>query len=319
MDGLLEANRIIEASYCKLSHVSKGRELSLRKALLVSNTLSKAQETAEIVQMTFMRCDPVSARSSSKLLASMQSNSIEDKAVNQLDLDAGHVRLSQKSRQQPVSPMVTSVTTTQCSVVKDQDDVMDFISRSVLSDILDDSEIESSSTSNKIESPITTCTTSQDVWTTSGPLMTDISNIRSWSCWETPSMKFSSHWYQENGENRPPLSPGKRHHNIAFPVDQDQTTSFTFGCEDSKRFKASIQESTTMDSLCDHLSPEQLCSTPLITYMFGKGFTSPFNNPSIFDWPSFGLCTTEEGSFNKETEVFSHIVSPSKLLPVLAY
>jgi hypothetical protein len=104
--------------------------------------------------------------------------------------------------------------------------------------------------------------------------------------------EFDNTWRWSSGEDvsPAPLSPGKRHRHEAFPYDEKENSLLTEGLlnEDTKRFKASPPEGCPLESLpgfCGYLSPKNLQSAPLITYMFGKGFAEP-SNPSTSDWPS---------------------------------
>ena len=284
MEGFLEANRIVETSLEKLGRVSKGSEMSLRKALLVSKTLCRAQTTAETVQNSLMTTDLQLSRSSSKLLASMQSavSFEEDTAVSHSDLQS---RSNQKVKHQPVSPIVTSTNQLTHEAKDKEDDVMEYISKSVLSNIFTEDDME--------------CSVNDD------------------SSWVGSSVGVdsSSHWSplvqtMDSRDTSPPPSPIKRQHNVAFPAKDEPFSSIVF--EDSKRFKFSSPGiSNSLPGFCDHLSPKNLCSAPLITYMFGKGFGVP-SNPLEMDWPR-----SHSDNLSSNSDLYS--VSPSKLLPVLAY
>jgi hypothetical protein len=290
MDRFLEANRILESSLVKL----KGsRELPLRKALLVSNAISRAQDVAECAQLSFVN-ETGSTRRSSRLLASMQSTDKDDTAV--LEMDSVHLR-PPSARQIPVSPMAL----TRCSAAKEQDDeVMEFISNSVLSDILteSDSEMEAFpelSPANK--------------WAPSS--LNSLSTSKDWPSWTSSATKLSKCNSSEPGLVSPPPSPGKRQHDVAFPGDYHSTLNEQ---DDTKRLKLTTScdsNSLSLPGFCEYLSPCTLCSAPLITYMFGKGFAIP-SSPDQNDWPVFdNINSTPSTDFGN--------VSPSKLFPVLAY
>lgn len=300
MEGFLEANRVVEVSLSKLA--KSNTELPLRKALLISKVMNTAQEAAESAHMSLVRS--TTSRCSSKLLANMQARTVaEDVAVRELDM--GHVR-PWNSKPRTVSPMVTS----QASARTNSDD-MDFESviynNSVLSDILSSNENDMDITRQTSLPPQVVEPSSTSTWESSGPLA-DVSNIRDWSCWFPESHAVSDQ------RSSPPPSPGKRHHSSAFPSSSQGSMPALFAFEvDTKRFKPSPPEGTPVEALpgfCEYLSPKNLCSAPLITYMFGKGFHSP-SDPSISDWPSFN---TQEES-NSADDMWGHLlVSPSKLI-----
>lgn len=285
MEDFIKANRVVEASVSKLGRVSKNKELPLRKALLVSRTLGKAQSAAESVQNSLMITDGCISRGTSKLMATMKSTASpfeEDTVVSNIDLN---IRSYQKLRNQPLSPIVYSNHSSSETKEKPED-VMEFISHSVISDLLADEDMESSSA---------------DRLTTAWTATTSIVNMETASSW--PSLL-------DMDETSPPLSPIKRQHKVAFP-SLDESFPFVNSSEDSKRFKYSSLDSTqSLPGYCDHLSPKNLCSAPLITYMFGKGFGVP-SNPTEHDWPQF------RSQGDSSIDPFS--VSPSKLFPVLAY
>lgn len=301
MEGFLEANRVVEVSLSKLA--KSNTELPLRKALLIAKVMNKAQEAAESAQVSLVRS--ATSRCSSKLLASMQARTVvEDVAVRESDM--GHVR-PWTSKPRTVSPMVTS----HASARTNSEDDMDFESviynNSVLSDILSNDETDmdisgqSSSPLHEIER------SSTSTWVSSGPLA-DVSNTRDWSCWSQ-----EAHFIPDQRSSPPPC-PGKRHHSLAFPSSTQGSVSALFSFQvDSKRFKPSPPEGTSVEALpgfCEYLSPKNLCSAPLITYMFGKGFHSP-SDPSTSDWPSFSSLEESKSADN----VWGHLlVSPSKLI-----
>lgn len=317
MESFLEANRVVEMSLNKFSRVSKGRELPLRKALLISKAMNNAQEVAESAHTSFL--NSVTSRCSSRLLASMQASAdVEDTAVH--ELDPGHVR-SWSNKPRLPSPMATA----QCSrpVVREEtrgEDMMDMesviSSNSVLSDILSDEEDE------------------REMEVSPSAALVDVSNSRDWSSWPevkvTPSvvkplpLGADSRWSTERNVNSPPLSPGKRHHSVAFPaIGENESSLFDLSEEDAKRFKPSPPDRNSLPGLYGYLSPRNLCSAPLITYMFGRGFTTP-SDPTESDWPSSFSSSSLRDTVERETPpvdsgLFSQVLSPSKLCPILAY
>ena len=287
MEGFLEASRVVEVSVTKLGRVPKNSEVSLRKSLLVSKTLFKAQDAAESVQNSLLS-DYSSSKGSSKLLATMRRTASfeEDTAVYYSDL---HSRSSHKFKHQTVSPIVLSTIHPNCDNKEKDEDVMEFISHSVISDLLSEEEEMDFSVERLPSTP--TAASSESSWS---PLIRFTTDVR---------------------ETSPPLSPIKRQHNVAFPSLEDASlsTGVDLELEDTKRFKFSSFDYTdsSLPGFCDHLSHKNLCSAPLITYMFGKGFGVP-SNPSELDWPKL-----EDDPNPTNNSIFS--LSPSKLLPVLAY
>lgn len=302
MDSFLEANRVVESSLNKLGGC---RELPLRKALLVSNAMNRAQEVAESAQFSLMSGPAGTARKSSRLLASMQS--VEDTAVSLLEADAaGHHRPS-LCRPKPISPMALAAQSSPAAK-EQEDEVMEFISNSVLSDILSesDSDMETTTTAAMV-SPLSP--PPSKAWTV--PLI-DVTNSKGWPSWGKP-------WpaAEQPRDVSPPLSPGKRHHAIAFPGEEENDQNDNVQQDEIKRLKLSTLDTSnsnifnSLPGFCQYLSPRTLCTAPLITYMLGKGFNVP-SNPHESDWPSFGT-----SSLSNETNYRN--VSPSKFFPVLAY
>ena len=304
MESFLEANRVVEVSLNKFSHVSKGCELPLRKALLISRAMNKAQEVAESAHTSFLN-SVSTTRCSSRLLASMQSSAdVEDTAVH--ELDPSLVRPCNKPR----LPSPVAMAHCSRSAAAKDDDMMDMetviSANSVLSDIL--------SSNAEVDSDM-------DV---SSPLQ-DLSNSRDWSAtWPAaPAVKqlplgTDTRWTTEKSSSSPPPSPGKRHHSVAFPTIESAFASslFEFTEDDAKRFKPSLPDNnSSLPGLYGCLSPRNLCSAPLITYMFGRGFNTP-SNPSESDWPS----ATHQAMEREHLDLFNQTLSsPSKLCPILAY
>ena len=308
MESFLEANRVVEVSLNKFSHVSKGRELPLRKALLISKAMNKAQEVAESAHTSFLN-SVSTTRCSSRLLASMQpSADVEDTAVHELDPS-----LVRPWNNKPRLPSPVAVAHCSRSAAIKEDDMMDMetviSANSVLSDILSSDEMDVSS-----------------------PLQ-DLSNSRDWSAtWPAaPAVKqlpldTDTMWTTERSSSSPPPSPGKRHHSVAFPSITDSAFSslFEFTEDDAKRFKPSLPENnSSLPGLYGCLSPRNLCSAPLITYMFGRGFTTP-SNPSESDWPTAIHTTHQAMEYSEREHSDTHLFnqslsSPSKLCPILAY
>ena len=315
MESFLEANRVVEVSLNKFSRVSKRQEMPLRKALLISKAMNKAQEAAESAHTCFINSVSTS-RCSSRLLASMQSSAdIEDTAVSMTD--PGLLRPATNKPRQP-SPVATA----QRSVTVREEDVMDMetvdietviSANSVLSDILGSGEEDAA------------------MEVTPAPLG-DLSNSRDWSAtWPEVAagqpvkplpLGTDRRWTAERTSPSPPPSPGKRHHSVAFPsIATSSSSLFDFTGEDPKRFKPSFPENTSpasLPGLYGCLSPRNLCSAPLITYMFGRGFNTP-SDPSESDWPATHTTTLTTNFELFDSHHFSQTLSPQKLCPILAY
>ena len=301
MDGLFEANRLVEVSVTKLGCLHKGGELPLRKTLMISKVLNKAQNIATSAHFSLLQSSsqtPARGSTSSKLLASItkkvetsSSSCFEDDPLPH-PVPQATVRASPKASARELSPIVS------CSSVsrpESGEEAMDFESvNSVLSNILSDSDgTEAPSSDHNLNK------------TRTSPLprpsrfLSDLSNSPSgadWSAWRFDmNAEFDNTWRWTSGEtpsepDDAPLSPGKRHHQEAFPHDEKENSLLADGLlyEDTKRFKSSPPEGCPLESLpgfCGYLSPRNLQSAPLITYMFGKGFAEP-SNPATSDWPS---------------------------------
>ena len=300
MERFFEANRVVESSLFKLNNSS--REMPLRKALLVSKAMNRAQEVADI---SLLNCG--TSRSSSKLLASMQSASVEEDTLVEIESAGAHRPNSAFTRAKPISPMAL----TQCSAVKEQeDDVMEFISNSVLSDILCDENMDDCVSSNSPSCYLSPALPTRQ-WTPS-PL-SDLSN-KDWPSWTTDSWSPLQKSHTRDISS-PPLSPGKRHRHTAFPCEENVDQSEQ---DDIKRLKLSETSACTnifssLPGFCDYLSP-RLYTSPLITYMFGRGLDTSSNEHSISDWPS--LFVHADNSVDYSSNVSS---SSSNFFPVLAY
>ena len=361
MDGLFEANRLVEVSMSKLGCLHKGGELPLRKTLMISKVLNKAQNIATSAHYSLLQTSTKTPTrsSSSKLLASItkkvetsSSSCFEDDPLPQPV--STPVRMTPKASSREPSPIVS------CSNVSRLDngeEAMDFESvTSVLSNILSESDMPPSReptsllrVSSKDENFIKTTRSAAGSTLLSRPnrFLSDVSNTVTtpitgdgWNAWRfgTTNTDPSSTWrWTGMGEVRSaepedspavPLSPGKRHHQEAFPADDKENSLLADGLlyDDIKRFKSCPPEGCPLESLpgfCGYLSPKNLQSAPLITYMFGKGFAEP-SNPSISDWP-----TTFTPRLNKEQSEVSaqtdnHFTphfqtSAVKFSPILAF
>lgn len=109
MEGFLEANQVVEISLSKLANIKRTGGFSLRKTLMVSKVLGRAQETASSAQNTFLANHTSSSRGSSKLLASFTSNQ------NNLDsLPVNHQTMKNYSKER--SPIATESHELDCVV-----------------------------------------------------------------------------------------------------------------------------------------------------------------------------------------------------------
>ena len=325
MDGFLEANRVMEVSLTKLNGIHKSGDLPLRKTLLISKVLNKAQDLATSAHFSILRSSSASTTSSSKLLASIS----QDRSNSEETLPTGPARLPARGLRQQ-SPIASAALASSSN----DEDSMDFENvSSVLSDILD---MEMAPTAISCEESVREVDTfasevSQDGGRASKrSKLLDVSNTPEVNNWSSSSWQFElnselrSCWQWTNSENDLSLtvSPGKREHDIAFPFDQENSIFWDNGLEEAKRFKPSPPEGCPLESLpgfCGYLSPKNLQSAPLITYMFGKGFADPINpsDSERCDWPELSL---EDSSATE-----NHFVSPSlqtspvKFNPIMAF
>ena len=325
MDGFLEANRVMEVSLNKLNGIHKSGDLPLRKTLLISKVLNRAQDVATSAHFSILNRNPnVTTTSSSKLLASIS----QDRSGSEETLPTGPARPVRGLRQQ--SPIASAA----LGSSRYDDESMDFDNvSSVLSDILD---IEMAPTAITCEEPahkafipasedsrgdervakrsklldVSNTTKAANNWTSSTwqfELNTELRNCWKWTSEEDMSLT---------------VSPGKREHDVAFPLDQENALFWENDLEEAKRFKPSPPEGCPLESLpgfCGYLSPRNLQSAPLITYMFGKGFAEPSDpNFQHSAWPELSLAdsnTTE----NHLASPPSLQTSPIKFNPIMAF
>lgn len=335
MDGFLEANRVMEVSLTKLNGIHKSGDLPLRKTLLISKVLNKAQDVATSAHFSILnRSSNFTSTTSSKLLASIG----QDRSGSEETLPTGPARPARETR--PESPIASAALGT---TRYDDDESMDFENvSSVLSDILD---IEMAPTAIACEGPAeqkpnafaaesediqpcgervakrsklldvsnTTATTEANNWTSSSwqfELNTELRN-----CWK---------WNNSGEDKSLTASPGKREHEVAFPFDQENSLFWDGELEEAKRFKPSPPEGCPLESLpgfCGYLSPKNLQSAPLITYMFGKGFAEPSDPTSQHSaWPaSLSLEDSSVATENHFASPPSLQTSPIKFNPIMAF
>ena len=333
MEGFLEANRVVEVSLSKLSNIHRSGELPLRKTLLISKVLNRAQNVATSAHLTLINSSST-PRSSSKLLASITKKVTDESAFESDCLPAGSPsRPSKVQREQsPISLRVSK---------PEDEEPMDFENvSSVLSDILDN-ETPAASEENRVVKETCTNLNEQLKSPKRSKLFADISNTRGWDSWQfdlntelkndpTPVHQWSPEPQFEfpSSITTGPVSPGKRNHTQAFPFPENDNTFLFDIWDDSKRFKPSPPEGCPLESLpgfCGHLSPRNLQSAPLITYLFGKGFTEP-SDPSTADWPSDFAHDSEHGLSNESAAnrpyFENHFPTPiqtSPVTPILAF
>jgi hypothetical protein len=331
MEGFLEANRIVEVSLTKLTSIHKTGDLPLRKTLLISKVLNKAQEVATSAHLSLIRSPPSNSTRSSKLLASISRDN-EQYTSDESRLLPRSVKL--QSRQ--TSPIASANNVRHEPFQVSEEESMDFGSvSSVLSDIMSDGESYSTSSSSFV-----------DLWKDkpqstskkSVKLLEDISNSNtsSSSFWSMPNSwqfefncELNNHWQQSapSGENKESCSlkasSGKRNHHDAFPFNKENSIWGLSDVEESKRFKPSLPEGCPLESLpgfCGYLSPKNLQSAPLITYMFGNGFAQPSNPESYSggDWPTSTRNSDSDFEINEPDHFYTQTPS-HHTLPILAF
>ena len=260
MEGFLEANQVVEISLSKLANIKRTGDLPLRKTLMVSQVLSRAQEAASSAQDSFFSNHTSSSRRSSKLLASFAST--------RSNVDGLPPTLKSHSREQ--SPIATESHELECLAPQHPDhEPMDLETvNSFLDNILQD--LDPKMDLNECQSPLKPIDNS-DTGTLCPNAFTDVCGDQSDSTM-LPSR---------------PVSPGKRNYQQAFPFVTGQPQPYQENL-DLKRFKAEVSPLDSLPGFCGYLSTKNLQTAPFITYMFGKGFTQPSNvNPSLHDWPPF--------------------------------
>lgn len=249
MEDFLEVNRVLEISLSKLAN--RSGDLPLRKTLLVSQVLNRAEVMATSVQDCLLQSPYKSSnRCTSKLLASFGYNNIDELPASQ------HRTVKPFSRQSPIAMPMESLDVHVASQSDDDgpspEEPMDFNVTSFLGNIID--------TDNNDETHIPNL---------GQKVLKDISNVGTGS------------------EAIRPVSPVKRNYQQAFQFDSQSSAQGNI--EDLKRFKSCILDSSQLDTLpgfCGTLSLKNLQTAPFITYMFGRGFTHPSNpNSNKCDWP----------------------------------
>lgn len=320
MDGFLEANRVMEVSLTKLNGINKSGDLPLRKTLLISKVLNRAQDVATSAHFSILKSSSVSTTSSSKLLASIS----QYKNDSEETLPTGPARPIKGLRQQ--SPIASAALASS----KYDDESMDFENvSSVLSDILD---IEMAPAAILCEESIQDADTLANEGSRDGGRVTkrskllDVSNTTETNNWLSSTWQFELNtelrncWQWNSGEDLSlTVSPGKRDHKVAFPFDQENSIFWDSGLEEAKRFKQSPPEGCPLESLpgfCGY--PTSPRNSMANMYMFGKGFVDPISAESQDnEWPELSLADSN-GTEN-------HLVTPSlqtspiKFNPIMAF
>lgn len=335
MESFLEANRVVEVSLCKLNSINKSGDLPLRKTLLISKVLNKAQDVATSAHLSFLRSPP-STMSSSKLLASI---SHEESTQESLPTGPARPTKVQLRQQSPIAS--AALASHEIHTSEDEEEAMDFESvSSVLSGILSDGDsapaavdkqsLEASASSalktqdvdqvskrNKLFGDITNSSTNWSNSTWQFELNTELRNRWQWD--STPSVIDSP---------KTPATPGKRNYQDAFPFT-DKENAFSWAeCvqDDTKRFKSTPPpEGCPLESLpgfCGYQPPSTTSQWEpiLLTCMFGKGFSEEPSNYELYTWPKLSL----EGSHELDASCENHFTpslqtSPVKFQPILAF
>lgn len=264
MEGFLEASRIAEVSLTKLNSRRNG-DLPLRRTLLVSQVLTKAQTVATSAHTCLLNSPPelTSERCTSKLLASFGQN---PDLIDGLPVSSSRAALPGTVTRPKSHISLQPSTHPHCQM---EEEPMDFENvSSVLNCILCDTEFEDSSfiahqltggSSKAVEQ-------SKNYWSESNGTGTG--------------------WQDSLTEPTRPVSPGKRNYHEAFPLTTQGNGEPYDQFEDSKRFKSSTAEDLELvTGFSGYLSSKNLQTAPFLTYMFGKGFSVPSNPSSSQDWP----------------------------------
>lgn len=293
MEGFLEANRVVEVSLTKLKNIHKSGDLPLRRTLLVSKALNKAQEVATSAHLSFLRSPPKT--SSSKLLASISQDK-EQLSSNE----------SRDSRR-PVRTLWKRTSPIASAAFARREPVQEVEPMDCVNSVVDNVLSETNSALSKGPSPKRSLLSS-DTKKLKRTNPFDNMNTNSAAPWSTWQFDLSS-------PAADLLSPGKRNHVAAFPPSDKENFVPSWSQvwpEETKRFKPSTPESCPIESLPGfdgYLSPRNLQSAPLITYMLGGGAFG--QKPSSFEngWPN---------SLDEDFDHFSFTHSSSQTQPILA-
>ncbi len=345
MEGFLEANRVVEVSFNKLTSIHKRGDLPLRKTLLISKVLNRAQDAATSAHFAFMNGPSSSTpRGSSKLLASISKKVVEDASIYESDcLPSGPLYRPTKPQHRQQSPIASSA----LAKAEEDEEPMDFDSvNSVLSNILSfDNDNTAAPNSSETESPrsrrmsLSHPQSPSNRNEVSSPtrkrsrLLKDVSNSsKDWSSWQlelsTDFVNASTTYQwpsttQDASTTWSPPSPGKRPHSEAFPCEKENLFLFETSFEDPKRFKPSPPEGCPLESLpgfCGYLSYRGLQSSPQMTNKFGN------SDPNSSDWPScydtHHSSDSEQGlTYQDQSFSDNHFPAPipTQISPILAF
>ncbi len=305
MEGFLEANRIVEVSLTKLKSIHKSGDLPLRRTLLVSKILNKAQEVATSAHLSFIRSPPSNLTSSSKLLASINQ---DNEILTSNETSVGPLRPVRTLWRQ-TSPIASAAFARQeHNIVAEEP--MDCVN-SVLNNVL----CETMTTHSK-ESSARSLLSSDTKKLRKTPSFANTQN-EPWSTWQCNLSSMRNSWNDQSSQDSDSSikSPGKRNHKVAFP-SSDKENFLPWDkvwSEEPKRFKPSTVEGCQLEALPGfdgYLSPRNLQSAPLLTYMLGSAFSQQ-SSSSDNGWPQTDRdCDQIENHFS-----FSH--SP-QYQPILA-
>ncbi len=297
MEGFLEANRVVEVSLTKLKSIHKSGDLPLRRTLLVSKALNNAQQVATSAHLSFLRSPPKT--SSSKLLASISQDKEQLSSDESRDWHRPVRTLWKRT-----SPIASAAFARREPV--QEEEPMDFVN-SVLENVLS----ETSGAQAKGPSPKRSLLSSDTKKLKRTNPFDNLTTNTAWSTWQFDS---STSWSDHSDSV---MSPGKRDHIAAFPPSDKENFVPTWSQvwpEESKRFKPSTPAGCPVESLPgfdSYLSPRNLQSAPLITYMLGGGSAFGQQSSSSFEngWPKSDM---ECDHFS-----FTHY-SSSQTQPILA-
>ena len=295
MEGLLEANRIAEVSLSKLDSCRNGG-LPLKRTLLVSKVLNKAQAMATSAHTSLLKVSPFSTseRCTSKLLASFGQ---DPDTIDGLPVSSPRAALP-GTVVRPKSPIALEPMTNNNEHYQSDEESMDFENvSSVLSSILSDTEFEDNSF---VHEHLT---------------VEGVSSELSRDSWLDCDTGIDNSWQETLPTPPRPVSPGKRNYQEAFPMVRHGCEPYDM-YEDSKRFKASSSESVRLESVpgfCAYLSSKNLQTAPFITYMFGKGFSEPSNPSGSSGWPE------KYELLDAQSKPFPSLHSSAHSAPILAF
>ena len=329
MEGFLEANRVVEVSLSKLNSIHKSGDLPLRKTLLISKALNKAQDVATSAHLSFLRSPP-STMSSSKLLAS-----ISQEENTQESLPTGPARPTKvQIRQQ--SPIASAALASHEQHTTEDEEAMDFENvSSVLNGILSDGDsAPASEVKQSLEASASSALKTHGVEVSKrSKLFGDVSNTS--SIWSNSTWQFElntelrNRWQWDStstvtDNSKTTITPGKRNYQDAFPYTEKENSWVECEKDDTKRFKLSPPpEGCPLESLpgfCGYQSPSTTPQwDPVLTYMFGKGVTEEPTNFELYSWPKLSLEDSIELDTCHENHFTPSLQTSVKFQPILAF